>query len=64
LLADTAGEVSARYGSLRSILGKKLSSRNTFLIDPEGKVARVYLGVKPAKHSEEVLADLAGFRKP
>jgi thioredoxin-dependent peroxiredoxin len=64
LLADTAGEVSARYGSLRSILGKKLSSRNTFLIDPEGTVARVYLDVKPAKHSEAVLAALAGFRKP
>jgi peroxiredoxin Q/BCP len=63
LLADTTGSVSARYGSLKSYLGKKLSARNTFLIDPEGKVARVYLDVKPAKHSEEVLAALGTLSK-
>src|SRR3954463_2495454 len=33
LLADSGGVVSARYGSLHNILGKKLSARNTFLID-------------------------------
>jgi peroxiredoxin Q/BCP len=36
----------------------KLSSRHTFLIDPQGKVERVWLDVKPDKHSEEVLAAL------
>jgi peroxiredoxin Q/BCP len=64
LLADSAGVVSARYGSLHNFLGKKLSARNTFLIDPEGKVAQVFKGVKPAVHSDEVLAALAEFRKP
>jgi peroxiredoxin Q/BCP len=36
----------------------KLSSRHTFLIDPQGKVQKVWLDVKPDKHSEEVLAAL------
>jgi peroxiredoxin Q/BCP len=43
--------------------GAKLSARNTFLIDPEGKIAKVYLGVKPAAHSEEVLTALASLQK-
>src|SRR6185369_8856833 len=64
LLADSGGAVSARYGSLNNYLGKKLSARNTFIVDPQGKVARVFLGVKPATHSEEVLAALADLRKP
>ncbi|MEO7423882.1 MAG: peroxiredoxin [Fibrobacteria bacterium] len=63
LLADTAGIVSERYGSTLNIAGKKLSARHTFLIAPDGKVARIYLDVKPAKHSEEVLAALAELGK-
>lgn len=59
LLADSAGLVSARYGSLNSYLGKKLSARHTFLIDPQGKIARIFPDVKPATHSAEVLAALA-----
>jgi peroxiredoxin Q/BCP len=63
LAADSAGLVSARYGSLNTLLGKRLSARHTFLIDPQGKVARIFLDVKPANHSEEVLAALADLRK-
>jgi peroxiredoxin Q/BCP len=37
----------------------KLSARHTFLIDPQGKVQKVWLEVTPEKHSEEVLAALA-----
>lgn len=62
LLADTAGTVSARYGSLGNMLGKKLSKRNTFLLDPEGRLAFVFRDVKPASHSREVLATLATLR--
>ena len=36
-----------------------MASRNTFLIDPTGKVVKVWTGVNPAKHSEEVLAALS-----
>jgi peroxiredoxin len=40
-----------------------MAARNTFLINPEGKIARVCMGVKPAVHSEEVLKDLAVLKK-
>jgi len=59
LLADTEGKVSAAYGSVMEYNSNKLSARNTFIIDPQGKVAKVFPSVKVAKHSEEVLAALA-----
>lgn len=63
LLADVGGGVSAAYGSVMEYNGNKLSARNTFVIDPQGKVAKVFPGVKVAKHSEEVLAALAELQK-
>jgi peroxiredoxin Q/BCP len=59
LLADTEHKVSSLYGSLREYQGTPVSARNTFIIDPDGKIARVFEAVKPASHSEEVLAALA-----
>jgi thioredoxin-dependent peroxiredoxin len=58
LLADRDGKVSSAYGSLTNLVVVKFAKRNTFLIDPEGKVARAYIGVDPAWHSAEVLAAL------
>jgi len=58
LLADTKHEVSTQYDSVMNLAVAKLSARHTFLIDPQGKVERVWLDVKPNKHSEEVLAAL------
>jgi peroxiredoxin Q/BCP len=58
LLADTKQEVSTKYDSVMNIPVAKLSARHTFLIDPQGKVEKVWLDVKPDKHSEEVLASL------
>jgi thioredoxin-dependent peroxiredoxin len=58
LLADTKQEVSTQYDSLMNMGVVKLSARHTFLIDPQGKVEKVWLDVKPDKHSEEVLAAL------
>lgn len=63
LLADTDTSVSSSYGSIRDYNGNKLSARNTFIIDPKGKVAKVFMAVSPAKHSEEVLAALAELQK-
>ena len=63
LLADTEAKVSTAYGSLRDYNGNKLSARNTFIIDPKGAIAKVFSGVQPAKHSEEVLATLAELQK-
>jgi peroxiredoxin Q/BCP len=58
LLADRDGKVSNVYGSLTNMGVVKFASRHTFLIDPSGKVAKVYTSVDPGRHSEEVLAAL------
>ena len=63
LLADPGGKVSAQYGSTMDYKGATIAARNTFLISPEGKIAKVYTGVKPADHSEQVLKDLADLKK-
>jgi peroxiredoxin Q/BCP len=63
LLADTDGKVSKAYGSLTNLVVTKIAKRNTFLIDPSGKVARAYTGVDAARHSEEVLAGLDEIQK-
>ena len=58
LLADSDKKVSQQYGSLTNLLVMKISARNTFLVNPEGKIAKVWTGVEPGKHSGEVLAAL------
>jgi peroxiredoxin Q/BCP len=63
LLSDTDAKVSDQYGSIMEYNGAKLSARNTFIIDPQGKVAKVFEKVKVAGHSEEVLAALASLQK-
>jgi thioredoxin-dependent peroxiredoxin len=63
LLADTDAKVSTNYGSIMEYQGNKYSARNTFVIDPKGKIARVFLKVKPSGHSEEVLQALAELQK-
>lgn len=58
LLADIEGDMSRRYGSLVDFRVIRISRRNTFLIDPEGKVVRAYLGVDPPTDPQRVLEDL------
>jgi thioredoxin-dependent peroxiredoxin len=55
LLADANIEVAKTYGSVTENDGKLLPARNTFLVGPEGKIAKVFRSVDPAKHSAEVL---------
>ena len=63
LLSDTDAKVSDSYGSVMDRGGTKLSARNTFIIDPKGKIAKVYTAVQPPQHSEEVLQALAELQK-
>jgi peroxiredoxin Q/BCP len=63
LLADPDAKVSTEYGSVMDYKGEKLAARNTFIINPNGEIAKVYTGVKPADHSEQVLKDLAELKK-
>jgi peroxiredoxin Q/BCP len=63
LLADPEAKVSTEYGSVMDYKGSKLAARNTFIINPKGEIAKVYTGVKPVEHSEQVLKDLAELKK-
>lgn len=58
LLADTTTETTARYYSLINLGVIKFARRNTFLIDPQGKIARIYLSASAARNSTEVIEDL------
>ena len=55
LVADTDKKIVDQYGSLG---GNGVANRNTFLIDPTGKIVKVWTSVNPTHHSEEVLAAL------
>ena len=63
LLADETGEVSELYDSLRNLLVYKMAKRNTFIVDPKGNIAKIYLSVDPKTHSEMVLGDLDDLQK-
>jgi peroxiredoxin Q/BCP len=62
LLADEDHRVCELYGvwGRKKMMGREYDGvfRTTFLIDPEGKIIKVYENVKPADHSAELLADL------
>jgi len=62
LLSDESGAMIEKYGAWRK---KKMAGRETmgivrmsYLVDPEGRIAKVYPKVKPAEHAGEVLVDL------
>jgi peroxiredoxin Q/BCP len=63
LLSDTEHKVVKEYGSTMTFGTNELAARNTFIIDPEGKIVNVYTGVKPNQHSQEVLTALDGLQK-
>ena len=62
LLADQHGAVAERYGSLSNFVMLKFAKRNTFLIDPQGKIAKVYLSADAGRNSEQVITDLTALQ--
>ncbi|MDF3980420.1 peroxiredoxin [Luteibacter sp. PPL201] len=64
LLSDADSKVATDYGVLVDHLGIKYARRETFLIDPSGKIVKIYKDVDPEKNSGQVLADLAALKKP
>ncbi len=58
LLADPGGLVANIYGSLRNLILFKIAKRHSFIIDPQGKIARIYRNVNPQSHVAEILVDL------
>jgi peroxiredoxin Q/BCP len=62
LLADTDGKVSRRYGALNDLAIMKFAKRHTFLIGPDGRIAKAYRDVEPSRHAGEIIADLKRLR--
>ncbi|MGN6186753.1 MAG: peroxiredoxin [Thermoanaerobaculia bacterium] len=59
LLSDSRAEVVTTYGSFTQLKLAKIAERNTFLLDPNGIVVKIFTKVNPANHSEQVLKALA-----
>lgn len=62
LLSDANREVATSYGVLTSHLGMHYAKRTTFLVNPQGMIAKVYPDVDPEKNSVQVLSDLATLK--
>lgn len=63
LLADTEGAVAKQYGALWGSWPLRFARRHTFLIDPRGRIARIYREVNPQTHSREIMADLTAAQR-
>ena len=66
LLADTDTKMMQAYDAWgeKSMFGNKYmgTMRNSYLIDPEGKIAKIYEKVKPAQHADQVMKDLQNLQ--
>ena len=60
LIADHTGTIAKAYGSAGGFLG--FDHRYTFLIDPQGRIAKRYLDVDPDRHAEQVLEDIKNLQ--
>ena len=61
ILADEDGKTAKAYGVLKDYKLLKLASRQSFLVNPEGKVVKHYADVDPDEHTDQVLVDIKAF---
>ena len=66
LLSDPEHKVIEAYGSWKPLkfMGREYmgTQRNTFIITPDGKIAKEYVGVDPKTHAAEIIADLKALQ--
>ncbi len=62
LLADADKAVAKQYGVLKNYGVAEFARRDTFIIDPEGRVAKHYESVDPDGHSKVVLEDIKAMK--
>ena len=62
LLVDTGGKIARSYESLTSLGPLKFAKRHTFIIDPNGKIRKIYRKVDVDNHSKQILADLQALK--
>ena len=58
LLSDSDGKVAEAYGSLFRLGPFKFARRHSFIINPNGKIARIYRTVDPRRHRDEIVTEL------
>jgi peroxiredoxin Q/BCP len=63
LLADKDATVSKNYDVVLNLGFMKLAKRHSFIIDPNGKIAKIYRDVDPDEHVQQVLEDLKSLQK-
>ena len=63
LLADTGATVARQYGALSDWVVVRMARRYSFIIDPAGRIAKVYLDVDPSRHVQEIVSDLKRLSK-
>jgi len=63
LLSDGDAEVAKSYDALFSLGPIKTAKRHSFIINPEGKLAKIYRDVSPDEHSDEIIRDLETLQK-
>ncbi len=63
LLSDSDGKVAKSYGSLGGFGPIRYAKRHTFIIDPDGRIAKIWRKVSPADHSSELLEALNVLRQ-
>ena len=63
LLSDESGETIKAYGAWgKKMFGQEGILRQTFMIDPDGIVQKVYRRVTPLGHGQKVVADLKALQ--
>ena len=62
LLSDKDGKVADSYGALTNLGLVKIAKRYTFLIDPQGNIAKSYLSVDTSRHSQQIIDDLTKLK--
>jgi peroxiredoxin Q/BCP len=63
LLADPTKATAKEYGVLKTYMGvMEMARRDTFIIDPQGRIAKHYESVDPDGHSKLVLDDLKALQ--
>ena len=63
LLADPEKKVTKQYGVLKTYMGiMEMARRDTFIIDPKGRIAKHYENVEPEGHSQVVLDEIKALK--
>ena len=58
LLADESAEVTKQYGALLDLKVIKFAKRHSFIIDPQGNIAKIYRNVNPKEHVRDVMKEI------